>query len=122
MPTTGMQLHSDNCHFPFYNGYEKFALRIFPVLMKEIYGINLQEQIYAPMVIDVSVSGSILEIVTDSETLMQNTTIDNYLLNKLNEDFIFSDNTTIVGFEISNNKLIFDLSQTPSNNAKLSFI
>ena len=30
--------------------------------------------------------------------------------------------TTIVGFEISNNKLIFDLSQTPSNNAKLSFI
>ena len=53
---------------------------------------------------------------------MQNTTIDNYLLNKLNEDFIFSDNTTIVGFEIGNNKLIFDLSQTPSNNAKLSFL
>ena len=41
---------------------------------------------------------------------------------KLNEDFIFSDNTTIVGFEISSNKLIFDLSQTPSNNVKLSFI
>ena len=122
MPTTGMQVHTDNCHFPFYNGYEKFALRIFPVVMTEIYGITLQEQIYAPMLTAVSVNGNILEIITDSESLMQNTTIDNYLLNKLNEDFIFSDNTTIVGFEISSNKLIFDLSQTPSNNVKLSFI
>ena len=122
MPTTGMQVHSDNCHFPFVNGYEKFAQRIFPVLMQQIYGITLQEQIYAPMVTGITVNGNVLEITTDSESLMQNTTLDNYLLNKLNEDFIFSDNTTIVGFEISSNKIIFDLSQTPSNNAKLSFI
>ena len=25
MPTTGMTTHSDNCHYPFTNGYEKFG-------------------------------------------------------------------------------------------------
>ena len=76
--------------------------------MQQIYGITLQEQIYAPMVTGITVNENVLEITTDSESLMQNTTLDNYLLNKLNEDFIFSDNTTIVGFEISSNKIIFD--------------
>ena len=59
MPTTGMQVHSDYCHYPFVNGYEKFALRIFPQVMKDIYGLTLQESIYAPMITDISLSGNI---------------------------------------------------------------
>ena len=122
MPTTGMQVHTDNCHFPFVNGYEKFAQRIFPQVSKELYGGSWEQSIYAPMLTSISLSGNILELTTDSEGLVKNTTNDNYLLNKLNEDFIFSDNTLIEGFEINGNKLIFQLSQIPSNNAKLSFI
>jgi len=122
MPTTGMQVHTDNCHFPFYNGYEKFALRIFPILMKETYDIALQDDIYPPMIIDVNLNVNTLEIITDSQSLMQNSSIDSYIIGKLNDDFIFSDNTSITGFEINNNKLIFQLSQIPSDNAKLSLI
>ena len=122
MPTTGMQLHSDNCHFPFNNGYEKFATRIFPILINEIYGIATQDQILPPMVTDISFTDNIVELTTDAESLVQNSSINSYLINKLNEDFIFSDGSVITGFEINANKLIFQLSQTPSDNTKLSLI
>ena len=122
MPTTGMQLHSDNCHFPFNNGYEKFATRIFPILINEIYGIATRDQILPPMVTDISFTDNIVELTTDAESLVQNSSINSYLINKLNEDFIFSDGSVITGFEINANKLIFQLSQTPSDNTKLSLI
>ena len=122
MPTTGMQLHSDNCHFPFNNGYEKFATRIFPILINEIYGIATQDQILPPMVTNISFTDNIVELTTDAESLVQNSSINSYLINKLNEDFIFSDGSVITGFEINANKLIFQLSQTPSDNTKLSLI
>ena len=117
-----MQLHSDNCHFPFNNGYEKFATRIFPILINEIYGIATQDQILPPMVTDISFTDNIVELTTDAESLVQNSSINSYLINKLNEDFIFSDGSVITGFEINANKLIFQLSQTPSDNTKLSLI
>ena len=122
MPTSGMQVHSDNCHFPFVNGYEKFAQRIFPIVKQQLYGTTFQEQFYAPMLVSMNVQGNILEIVTDSESLMTNSNNTSFVLGRLNNDFIFSDNTSIVNFELSNNKIIFQLSQAPSNSAKLSLI
>ena len=80
MPTTGMQLHSDNCHFPFNNGYEKFATRIFPILINEIYGIATQDQILPPMVTDISFTDNIVELTTDAESLVQNSSINSYLI------------------------------------------
>ena len=104
------------------NGYEKFATRIFPILINEIYGIATQDQILPPMVTDISFTDNIDELTTDAESLVQNSSINSYLINKLNEDFIFSDGSVITGFEINANKLIFQLSQTPSDNTKLSLI
>ena len=122
MPTSGMQVHSDNCHFPFVNGYEKFAQRVFPVVKQQLYNTTYQEQFYAPMLVSINLQENILEIVTDSESLMINSNNNSFVLSRLNSDFIFSDNTSIVNFELSNNKIIFQLSQAPSNSAKLSLI
>ena len=38
MGTSGISVHSDNCHFPFSLGYESFGQRIFKPLMSHIYG------------------------------------------------------------------------------------
>ena len=122
MPTTGMQVHSDNCHYPFVNGYEKFTQRIFPLVKQQVYNTTFQEQFYAPMLVSMNLQGNILEIVTDSESLMINSNNTSFVLGRLNNDFIFSDNTSIVNFELNNNKIILQLSQAPSNSAKLSLI
>ena len=123
MPTTGMQLHSDNCHYPFINGYEKFASRIFPLVMQQLYGITLQEQIFAPMIINISVTDNIVEIETNSENLMSNSTNYNSVINSLNNDFSFNNAAlSIVDFQIQSNKLFLTLSQVPSNNTSLSLI
>ena len=123
MPTTGMQVHSDYCHYPFVNGYEKFALRIFPQVMKDIYGLTLQESIYAPMASDITLSGNILEIQTNSESLVSNNSNTTALINSLNNDFVFSDSSiSIVNFQLDLSKLILTLNQNPSNNTTLSFI
>ncbi len=123
MPTTGMQVHSDDCHFPFVNGYEKFALRIFPQVMKDIYGLTLQESIYAPMLTNTSLSGNILEIQTNSESLVSNNSNTSSLINSLNNDFVFSDSSiSIVNYQLDSSKLILTLNQNPSNNTSLSFI
>ena len=90
MPTTGMQVHSDNCHFPFVNGYEKFAQRIFPIVKQQLYGTTFQEQFYAPMLVSMNMQGNLLEIVTDSESLMTNSNNSSYVLSRLNSDFILS--------------------------------
>ena len=114
MPTTGMQVHSDYCHYPFVNGYEKFALRIFPQVMKDIYGLTLQESIYAPIASDISLSGNILEIQTDSESLVSNNSNTNALINSLNNDFVFTDpSISIVNFEINSGTCLLYTSPSP---------
>jgi hypothetical protein len=56
MPTTGMTTHSDNCHYPFTNGYEKFGTRIFKPVLNNIYSVDYSEEINAPMVTDIQLS------------------------------------------------------------------
>ena len=63
MPTTGMQVHSDYCHYPFTNGYEKFGLRIINPVLSDIYGMSFQEDINAPMISSISLSNQNLNAV-----------------------------------------------------------
>ena len=51
MGTSGISLHSDNCHFPFLNGYESFANRIIKPLMREIYNLTYNELIDPPEIL-----------------------------------------------------------------------
>ena len=124
MPTTGMSLHSDNCHFPFSNGYEKFGTRIIKPLLNNIYGVGYQEEINAPMITNISLSSgnTQLEIATDASSLMINTSNQSSLLNKLTNDFVLTNanNVSITGFDISGSSIVFSLNGDPGSEARIS--
>jgi len=126
MPTTGMTLHSDYCHYPFANGYEKFGLRIINPVLSDIYGMSFQEDINAPMISSINMSNqnTQIDIFTTAESLMLNSSNQNSLLNKINSDFIITNGNpvSITDFSIDNNILSLTLSGDPGNEARLSLI
>jgi len=127
MPTTGMTTHSDNCHYPFTNGYEKFGLRIFKPVMEALYGINYSEEINAPMVTDIQLSsanGLNIIITTDAESLTVNTQDTATLLNKVSNDFVLTNanNVSIIGVEVINNTIQLLLNGDPGSDAKISLL
>jgi len=125
MPTTGMTTHSDNCHYPFTNGYEKFGTRIFKPVLSNIYSVEYSEEINAPMVTDIQLSnGSGLNIIitTDAISLMTNTQNSETLLEKISEDFVLTNanNVSIIGVEVQANTIVLMLDGDPGDNAKIS--
>jgi hypothetical protein len=125
MPTTGMTVHSDNCHYPFTDGYEKFGLRGFKPILNTIYGVNYNEEINAPMVTDIQISSSnALKIIitTDAVSLMTNTQDNETLLNKISNDFVLdnANNVSITGFEVVNNTIELLLDGDPGADAKIT--
>ena len=126
MPTTGMTLHSDYCHYPFTNGYEKFGLRIINPVLSDIYGISFEQDINAPMISSISLSNqnTQLNISTTAESLMTNSSNQSNILSKLNSDFLFTNGNpvTITSFSINNNILSLTLSGDPGSEARLSLI
>ena len=71
MGTSGISVHSDNCHFPFSNGYELFGQRIFKPLMKSIYDFNYATEIDPPLILSASLTqNQTLVIETSSSNLM----------------------------------------------------
>jgi hypothetical protein len=127
MPTTGMSLHNDNCHYPFANGYEKFASRIYPLVKRDIYGQVITQAIDAPMIISAKLmSPTSLEIETDAVALQFNTTDQVTLLNYLKQDYLLTNvgSASITAAQISGNKIIFTLSTYPGygRSSSISFI
>ena len=125
MPTTGITVHSDNCHYPFTDGYEKFGLRSFKPILNTIYGVNYNEEINAPMVTDIQISSSnALKIIitTDAVSLMTNTQDNETLLNKISNDFVLdnANNVSITGFEVVNNTIELLLNGDPGADAKIT--
>ncbi|MDN3492729.1 sialate O-acetylesterase [Winogradskyella bathintestinalis] len=126
MPTTGMTLHNDNCHYPYINGYEKFANRIYPLVKRDIYGESFPSNIDAPMVISAKLmSPTSLEIETDMP-LQLNTTDNVTLLNRIQQDYTLRNvgSATITAAQVSGNKIIFTLSTYPGygRSSTISFI
>ena len=125
MPTTGMTTHSDNCHYPFTNGYEKFGTRIFKPVMKNLYGVTYSEEINAPMVTDIQFSntnGLNIIITTDAVSLMTNTQNSETLLEKVSNDFVLTNanNVSIIGVEVQANTIVLMLDGDPGTNAKIT--
>ncbi|MDA9850454.1 hypothetical protein N9C38_07005, partial [Flavobacteriaceae bacterium] len=125
MPTTGMTVHSDNCHYPFTNGYEKFGTRIFKPVLNNIYSVNYNEEINAPMVTDIQLSnanGLNIIITTNAETLMINTQDTATLLEKISEDFVLTNanNVSIIGVEIQGSSIMLMLDGDPGTDAIIS--
>ena len=125
MPTTGMTTHSDNCHYPFTNGYEKFGTRIFKPVLNNIYSVDYSEEINAPMVTDIQLStndGLNIIITTNAESLMINTQDTSTLLEKISEDFVLTNanNVSIVGVEVQGSSITLMLDGDPGADAIIS--
>ena len=125
MPTAGITSHSDYCHFPFVNGYESFANRIYKPLIRDLYGYNYSEEIDAPMIVSATFTNEQkLIIETSSAGLMTNTTNINFLLNRVINDFVLSNanGVSISSFEIQGSSIIFNLTGDPGSNSSISFL
>jgi hypothetical protein len=125
MPTTGITLHTDNCHFPFTNGYESFANRINKLVLHDIYNKTFTEEINAPMIKSVEFTTSnTLVLETDAALLKFSSTDQTTMLAKLKEDFIFKNANfvTIKAVALSGNKINFTLSGDPGSFANISFV
>ncbi|MDA8904043.1 tail fiber domain-containing protein [bacterium] len=125
MPTTGMTTHSDNCHYPFTNGYEKFGTRIFKPVLNNIYSVDYSEEINAPMVTDIQLStndGLNIIITTNAESLMINTQDTSTLLEKISEDFVLTNanNVSIIGVEVQGSSIILMLDGDPGADTIIS--
>jgi hypothetical protein len=122
MPTTGMTLHSDDCHYPYINGYEKFATRIYPLVKRDIYNETPTQTIDAPMILSAKLmSPSSLEIETDTPLQLNSTSLAN-----IQQDFTMSNvgTASITDVQISGSKIIFTLSTYPGfgRTSTISFI
>ena len=125
MPTTGLLLHTDNCHFPFTNGYESFATRINKLVLSHIYSKTYTEEIKAPMIKSAEfTSSNILVLETDAVLLKFSSTDQATMLSKLKQDFLLK-NANYVGITsvaLTGNKISFTLSGNPGSSANISFL
>jgi hypothetical protein len=125
IPTTSLSIYSDNCHFPFTNGYESFATRIHKLVLHDIYGKSFSEEINAPMIKSVEfIAPNTLVIETDAIDLKFSSTDQATMLNRLKQDFELRNvnNVSITDVSLSGNKILFRLSGDPGTNGNISFI
>lgn len=122
MPTTGMSLASDNCHYPFGNGYEKFATRIYPLVKRDIYGESFTTNIDAPMITSAKLmTPTSLEIETDMPLQLNATSLAN-----IQQDYVLTNvgSASITAVQVTGKKIIFTLSAYPGfgRSSTVSFI
>jgi hypothetical protein len=116
MPTAAITHHTDNCHFPFANGYEVFADRISPLVQRDLYGFTTANKIDAPMITNAYLSNDTTLIVeTDATTLT---------IASIAEDFELSNagSATITNITTSQNNIIFTLSEYPGTTPEISYL
>ncbi|SDS09981.1 Por secretion system C-terminal sorting domain-containing protein [Polaribacter sp. KT25b] len=115
MVTAAMTHHTDNCHFPFIDGYEKFADRIFPLVQMDLYGGTTSSEINPPMITNAYLSSEVtLVIETDANQLSIPT---------IAEDFELSNagSSVITNIQTSKSDIIFTLSEYPGANPEISY-
>ena len=125
MGTSGISVHSDNCHFPFSNGYELFGQRIFKPLMKSIYDFNYASEIDPPLILSASLTqNQTLVIETSSSNLIAGSNNYLQLLGKIQDDFVLTNanGVSINSFQVQGGSLILGLNGDAGTSAKISFI
>ena len=124
MGTSGITVHSDNCHFPFSNGYELFGERIFRPFMKLIYGFSYTSEIDPPLIVSASLTqNQTLTIETSSRNLFPGNNNYSQLLNKISNDFILSNanGVRVNSFQLEGGNIILGLTGDPGEFPKISF-
>ncbi len=105
---------SDDCHFNFINGYEEFAIRIFELVKRDLYGIDSGE-IEPPNITDAYLTDETnLIIKTDASSLSMN--------NNANNNFQLENagGVIIKHIEVIGSDIVFTLSDYPGSNASIS--
>ena len=116
MSTASLEQYADNCHFVFQKGYKLFAERIFPLILRDLYNLQVSEDIDPPMIIDAYLSDSTMLIVeTDAIELNIGTIAEDFELSN-------AENSSIVDIQTCQNKIVFNLSENPGTKARISYL
>ncbi|HJN06712.1 MAG TPA: sialate O-acetylesterase, partial [Bacteroidales bacterium] len=79
MSTAALIHYEDDCHFPFINGYESFAKRIFPLVLRNFYGITTSNEIDPPMIVSANlINDTTLIVETDADELSIQTIAEDF--------------------------------------------
>ncbi len=118
MQTAALTQLSDHCHFPFTDGYETFADRIFPLLYRDIYNNSTSADIEAPMIQKaVLINNTTIEIETNTNSLqLNNFNSDDYV------NFVLTNSAQPTNIQVNGNKIIITLPQTPDRDATISYL
>lgn len=116
MQTAALTHHIDSCHFPFTDGYEAFAERLFPLVNRDLYGATYTTEIEPPMILDA--------FLFDDTTLVVETDAVQLSIDTLAEDFQLENAgvATIVDAAVNGKNIIFTLSQDPGPAATISYL
>ena len=123
--TTSLSLYSDSCHFPFINGYESFANRLYKLVLQDIYNQSFTEEIRSPMIKSAEFTQpNTLILETDARELKFSSMDQTTLLTRLKQDFELKNaqNAIITNVNLLGNKIIFTLSGDPGPIANISFV
>ena len=85
--------YSDSCHFTFYNGYQKFADRLFKLVKRDIYAYPYNIDIDAPYVYDAfKTYDSLIVIKTNSDSLVFDSigSFFKIIISNINENNIYT--------------------------------
>ncbi len=119
MQTAALTQLSDHCHFPFIDGYEKFADRIAPLVLRDIYNIQPSGDVEAPMITSA--------ILTQHNKIIIETSAQNLQLNDFNSsdysNFVIENAAQPSNVEVEGNKIIITVPQVyDHNNVTVSYL
>lgn len=116
IPTAALTHVEDDCHFPYTNGYERFATRLFPLVLRDLYGIPSTQEIDPPMIQSA--------YMRNDTTLVVSTDAHELFIQTVAEDFQLSSGASSVirKTETADNELIFTLSKNPGTAASISYL
>ena len=116
MSTAALIHHTDECHFPFIDGYELFAKRIFRLVQRDLYGMATSDEINPPMIT--------YAYLTNDTTLVVGTDASQLSIDTIAEDFQLTnvDSPTITDIEASLNEIIITLSENSGSGATISYL
>ncbi len=123
--TTSLNLLPDSCHFPFSNGYEEFANRLYKLILTDLYGWSFTEEIKSPMIKSAEFfEPNILVVETDARQLKFSSDDQSTILSRIKQDFVLKNaqNAVIANVNLVENKIIFTLSADPGPIANISFV
>ncbi|MFM9824655.1 T9SS type A sorting domain-containing protein [Flavobacterium sp.] len=123
--TTSLLLHSDSCHFPFFNGYEEFAKRLYKLVLQDLYDKSFTEEIKSPMIKSAEfIQPNVLVLETDAKQLKFSSTDQAIMLTRLKQDFELKNSQSVVitNVNLVENKILFTLSGDPGPIANISFV